>query len=314
MIIHSDQGGNFESAIFTEMCQFLGIAKTRTTPLHPESDGIVERLQAWRWSLTTCICILICWRIVSQDGKSSCMNLLNCISSWEVIRWKTDTIPALVKGDPVWLYWPQRKNGLSPIYIDEIMEGTVLYRLWLRRLMIESNWVPILSQRYVVHCNRLWLYSGSSPPTWMKDSTNNLMINTRQMAVSTPDNCSQTQRRSQRHRCLLGSLISVPIARFSNGEIVWRNNGIGHWQLFVLWNWAALLFVTLIIITVYCWFLHAITIKRLVFLIMWMLMCYHCQSTSNIRFLASYTCATPYLNIKFYDFPTLWLSWIMAIK
>ena len=45
-IIHSDQGRNFESAIFTEMCQLLGIAKTRTTPLHPESDGIVERLQA----------------------------------------------------------------------------------------------------------------------------------------------------------------------------------------------------------------------------------------------------------------------------
>ena len=42
-IIHSDQGWSFESAVFTEMCQLLGIAKSG---LHPESDRIVERLQA----------------------------------------------------------------------------------------------------------------------------------------------------------------------------------------------------------------------------------------------------------------------------
>ncbi len=41
--IHSDQGRNFESALFTEVCQLLGIQKTRTTPYHPQSDGMVER-------------------------------------------------------------------------------------------------------------------------------------------------------------------------------------------------------------------------------------------------------------------------------
>ena len=41
--LHSDQGRNFESAIFREMCETLGIKKTRTTPLHPQSDGMVER-------------------------------------------------------------------------------------------------------------------------------------------------------------------------------------------------------------------------------------------------------------------------------
>lgn len=41
--IHSDQGRNFESAVFKEMCTLLGIEKTRTTPLHPQSDGMVER-------------------------------------------------------------------------------------------------------------------------------------------------------------------------------------------------------------------------------------------------------------------------------
>ena len=41
--IHSDQGRNFESRIFATMCTRLGITKTRTTPLHPQSDGLVER-------------------------------------------------------------------------------------------------------------------------------------------------------------------------------------------------------------------------------------------------------------------------------
>ena len=43
LLIHSDQGRNFESALFAEMCQLLGIKKTRTTPYHPQSDGMVER-------------------------------------------------------------------------------------------------------------------------------------------------------------------------------------------------------------------------------------------------------------------------------
>ena len=43
LIIHSDQGRNFESQVFTEMCRLLGVKKTRTTPLHPQSDGMVER-------------------------------------------------------------------------------------------------------------------------------------------------------------------------------------------------------------------------------------------------------------------------------
>ncbi len=42
--LHSDQGRNFESAVFAEMCQLLGIRKTRTTPLHPQSDGMVVKM------------------------------------------------------------------------------------------------------------------------------------------------------------------------------------------------------------------------------------------------------------------------------
>ncbi|CAI5668089.1 unnamed protein product [Oreochromis niloticus] len=41
--LHSDQGRNFESKVFGEICRRLGVEKTRTTPLHLQSDGLVER-------------------------------------------------------------------------------------------------------------------------------------------------------------------------------------------------------------------------------------------------------------------------------
>lgn len=41
--LHTDQGRSFESKLFLEITRILGIKKTRTTPLHPQSDGQVER-------------------------------------------------------------------------------------------------------------------------------------------------------------------------------------------------------------------------------------------------------------------------------
>ena len=41
--LHNDQGSNFESLVFKEVCNILGIQKTRTTPGRPQSDGMVER-------------------------------------------------------------------------------------------------------------------------------------------------------------------------------------------------------------------------------------------------------------------------------
>ena len=40
--IHSDQGHNYGSALFSELCQLLEICKTRTTPGHPHCNGQVE--------------------------------------------------------------------------------------------------------------------------------------------------------------------------------------------------------------------------------------------------------------------------------
>ena len=42
-VIHSDQGKNFESRLFAEVCHLLEMEKTKTTSYHSQSDGLVER-------------------------------------------------------------------------------------------------------------------------------------------------------------------------------------------------------------------------------------------------------------------------------
>ena len=54
--LHSDQGRNFESSVFQEMYRFLGIKKTRTTALHPQSDGMVEH---YNRTLATQLCLFV---------------------------------------------------------------------------------------------------------------------------------------------------------------------------------------------------------------------------------------------------------------
>ena len=41
--IHTDQGANFESQLIKELCDTLGIEKSRTSAYHPMSNGIAER-------------------------------------------------------------------------------------------------------------------------------------------------------------------------------------------------------------------------------------------------------------------------------
>jgi hypothetical protein len=40
--LHNDQGRNFESCLIQEVLQRLGLSKTCTKPLHPQSDSMAK--------------------------------------------------------------------------------------------------------------------------------------------------------------------------------------------------------------------------------------------------------------------------------
>ena len=42
LVIHSDQGREFEHGLMKSLCSLLGCTKTRAAPYHPESDGMIE--------------------------------------------------------------------------------------------------------------------------------------------------------------------------------------------------------------------------------------------------------------------------------
>ena len=53
--IHTDQGTNFTGHIFTEMCRMLQIAKTRTSPYRPCSNGQCERYNRTLIEMVRCL-------------------------------------------------------------------------------------------------------------------------------------------------------------------------------------------------------------------------------------------------------------------
>ena len=54
--LHSDRGSNFESSLFQHVCKLLNIDKSRTTPRHPQNDGMVERFNRTLDTMLTMYC------------------------------------------------------------------------------------------------------------------------------------------------------------------------------------------------------------------------------------------------------------------
>ena len=229
MVLHSDQGRNFESAVFREMCSLLGVEKTRTTPLHPQSDGMVERfnrtieaqlskfvdesqrdwdryipllLFAYRTSVHESTKCTPAMMMKGRDLRLP-VDLLFGRPEKEPTRLATDyaddlqqrlekvhefvrpqlqlvsdrmkerynllqNAESLEEGAAVWFFNPRRKKGLTPKF-NRPWEGPYVIVKKINDLVYRIQ----LGQRTkpkVVHCNRLWPYSGPAAPTWFRSS------------------------------------------------------------------------------------------------------------------------------------------------
>lgn len=57
--LHSNQGGNFESHILTDLCKAFNITTSHTIPSHPMGDSLVEQVN---WSL-----LILLWTFVEKQ-------------------------------------------------------------------------------------------------------------------------------------------------------------------------------------------------------------------------------------------------------
>ena len=229
LIIHSDQGRNFESLVFSEMCKLLGIHKTRTTPLHPQSDGMVERfnrtiesqlskfvddnqcdwdthipllLMAYRTAVHETTGCTPAQLMMGRDLRLP-IDLLIGRPEDEVpqhtstyaeelqerlervhnyarthMKLRSDSMKErydsasnceqLDIGDPVWLHCPQRKKGVSPKLARQ-WQGPYLVTKRINDMVYRVQLRPQTKPK-VVHRNRLWKYTGPSPPTWLLET------------------------------------------------------------------------------------------------------------------------------------------------
>ena len=116
----SDWGGNFESNIIKELCEFMGIWKAQTSPFHAEINGQVE------WAHQILMCMI--GKLRRWIGPSICQNCCMLTTLWD---WPSqDTAhyftfrhqPCL----PVNFYFPMRrgtgKHQCVDHYVAELCE------------------------------------------------------------------------------------------------------------------------------------------------------------------------------------------------
>ena len=90
-------------------------------------------------------------------------------------------------GDPVWLHCPQRKKGVSP-KLTRQWQGPYLVTKRINDMVYRVQLRPQTKPK-VVHRNRLWKYTGPSPPTWL--------LETREKAVDNPQGDTSTEQSSE---------------------------------------------------------------------------------------------------------------------
>ncbi|KAF8793549.1 Retrovirus-related Pol polyprotein like [Argiope bruennichi] len=191
--LHSDQGRNFDSAVCRRLYEILGIDKTRTTALHPQSDGMVERFNRTILnSLSLLVLLAIPHLKCSSDVTFVCADLLfsrppdaPLVSEEYVenLRTRMEEVHHLARdrigmasekmktrydaratghnfheGDQVWLWNPKRRKGLSP-KLQTNWEGPYTVPKRLNDVVVRIQKSPH-SKPKVIHCNRLAPYLG----------------------------------------------------------------------------------------------------------------------------------------------------------
>ena len=98
-ILLSDQGPNFERALIKELCDRLGMAKARSTPGHPQFDGLFERLNRTLISMLTKYCSNSpndwdLWLSPLLDAHRSAKQASTGYSSFELVYGRSPQLPA----------------------------------------------------------------------------------------------------------------------------------------------------------------------------------------------------------------------------
>ena len=210
--LHTDQGRTFEAEVFQEVLRILGVHKTRTTPLHPQSDGLVERFNRTLKTMLAKVTdehqhdwddhlawALLAYRITTHRATGLSPAEMNfgrtltvpadlltgtgpsstqpCTEYGRDLRQRLGEAherarivlgeaamdakrrydvraeqPRFETGDRVWLYWPQRRKGLSP----------KLQRPWVGPCVVKKRLSDVVfrvrtpkGKAIVVHADRL---------------------------------------------------------------------------------------------------------------------------------------------------------------
>ena len=137
--LHSDQGRNFESNVIKLVCQRFDINKTRTTPYHPQSDGLVERFNR---SLLDGLS-----KVLEKENRWDTLVPLICMQYRASIHKATGCTPSLLLlGREIRMpldvaYPPSQPSPYTDndLYLDELEERIVKAAEFARR-QLQVQW------------------------------------------------------------------------------------------------------------------------------------------------------------------------------
>ena len=141
MVIHSDQGREFENKVMQELCFLCGSHKTRTTPCHPESDGLVEQFNR------TLLMMLAMFAGQNRDDWDDLLPVVMMAYRSSVHESTGFSLYRLMFGEECTLPMDVGLPRLEPDLPDSIASS---YAVWVRDALRTIRSVDIRDRRYNV--------------------------------------------------------------------------------------------------------------------------------------------------------------------